>query len=152
MAGASIPAVLAPVSWEDRGLMDGGVATNTPISHAVELCAQQIYMLPTGHACALEKPPPGALTLALNALSLLTQQRLINDIEQHEHDPRLIVPPPACPLDIPPTDFAHAEIRMRRGSADACEFLGSADRPPTRIRVHRHNTPARRTFGSRIAP
>lgn len=42
MASASIPAVLPPVSWEDRGLMDGGVANNTPISHAVELGPQQI--------------------------------------------------------------------------------------------------------------
>ena len=37
--------------------------------------------------------------------------------------------------------------------ADPCELLDSdgADRPPIRIRVHRHNTPAPRTLGSRIA-
>jgi NTE family protein len=68
MASASIPGVLAPLRWEDRALMDGGVANNTPISHAVELGAQQIYVLPTGHACALEQPPRAALTMAVNAL------------------------------------------------------------------------------------
>jgi predicted acylesterase/phospholipase RssA len=41
-------------------LMDGGVANNRPISHAVDLQAEQIYILPTGHACALEQPPLGA--------------------------------------------------------------------------------------------
>ena len=46
MASASIPAVLAPVQWEERELMDGGVANNTPISHAVELGAEEIYVLP----------------------------------------------------------------------------------------------------------
>jgi predicted acylesterase/phospholipase RssA len=37
--------------------MDGGVANNKPISHAVELGARRIYVLPTGHACALAEPP-----------------------------------------------------------------------------------------------
>jgi NTE family protein len=67
-------------------------------------------VLATGHACALEQPPCGALTMALNALSILTHQRLIHDIEKHAPDANLIVLPPPCPLDIPPTDFAHAEV------------------------------------------
>ena len=61
LASAAIPGVVAPVRWEDRALMDGGVANNTPISHAVELRADPIYVLPTGHACALPRPPRGAL-------------------------------------------------------------------------------------------
>ena len=153
LASAPIPAVLPPVTWEDRALMDGGVANNTPVSHAVELGAQQIYVLPTGHACALEKPPRGALTMALNARSLLTQQRLINDIEKHEHDARLIVLPPPCPLAIAPTDFDHAELLIQRGHADACEFLdaGGADRPPIRMRVHCHHPPARSRLAAKDA-
>jgi NTE family protein len=81
LASVAIPGVVAPVRWEDRTLMDGGVANNTPISHAVELGAEQIYVLPTGHACALHEPPGGALALALHAISLLTQRRLIGDID-----------------------------------------------------------------------
>ena len=41
LASAAVPGVLQPVSWEDRALMDGGVANNTPISHAVELGAER---------------------------------------------------------------------------------------------------------------
>jgi NTE family protein len=41
----------------------------------VELGAQRIFVLPTGHACALEESPRGALALALHAISLLTQRR-----------------------------------------------------------------------------
>ena len=37
----------------NTSLMGGGVANNTPISHAIELGAREIYVLPTGHACAL---------------------------------------------------------------------------------------------------
>jgi len=148
MASSSVPGVLAPVCWEGRALMDGGVANNTPISHAVELGAQRIYVLPTGHACALEQPPRRALTMALNAISLLTHRRLIDDMEKHRDDAKLIVLPPPCPLDIQPTDFAHAELLMRRGYANARAFLdgGGADRPPIRMRARSHDpaTPGRR--------
>src|SRR5215207_11320549 len=40
LASCAIPGVLRPVPWEERTLMDGGVANNTPISHAVELGAR----------------------------------------------------------------------------------------------------------------
>ena len=42
IASSAIPGVMPPVPWEDRELMDGGVANNTPISHAIDLGAQTI--------------------------------------------------------------------------------------------------------------
>jgi NTE family protein len=56
LASAAIPAVLPPSSGRAAYLMDGGVANNTPISHAAALGARTVYVLPTGHACALEQP------------------------------------------------------------------------------------------------
>src|SRR4051812_7756228 len=153
MASASIPSVLPPVSWEDRELMDGGVANNTPISHPVELGAEEIYILATGHACALEDPPGSALATALHALSLQTHRRLVDDVEKHRDDAKLVVLPPPCPLAIPPIDFDHADILIRRGYEDACEFLdsGGADRPPIRMRMHRHDAAARNSERGRVA-
>jgi NTE family protein len=142
LASAAIPGVLQPVSWEDRALMDGGVANNTPISHAVELGAERIYVLPTGHACALTEPPRGALAMALHAISLLTHRRLIDDIERHRDDAHLIVMPPPCPLDIQPIDFAHADELIDVALEDARDFLdsGGETRAPIRMRMHRHSS------------
>jgi NTE family protein len=140
LASAAIPGVLAPIRWQGRALMDGGVANNTPISHAVDLGVQHVYVLPTGHACALEEPPGGALAMALHAISVLTQRRLIDDIERHRDDARLIVLPPPCPLRITPFDFAHADELIGQALHDAREFLdgGGEDQPPIRMRMHRH--------------
>ena len=140
LASSAIPGVLAPVPWEGRALMDGGVANNTPISHAVELGAQRIYVLPTGHACNLDEPPGDALGMALHAISLLTQQRLIADIERHRDAARMIVLPPPCPLSITPIDFDHADELVSQALHDARDFLdsGGEAQPAIRMRMHRH--------------
>jgi NTE family protein len=152
LASAAIPGVLKPVSWDGRALMDGGVANNTPISHAVELGAERIYVLPTGHACSLDEPPGGALAMALHAISLLTHRRLIDDIERHRADAHLIVMPPPCPLNIQPIDFAHADELIAVALADAREFLdgGGEKREPIRMRMHRHSTLSDRS--TRVQP
>jgi len=126
LASAAIPGVFAPVPWDGRALMDGGVANNTPISHAVELGARRIYVLPTGHACALPRPPDGALGMALHAISQLTHRRLIDDIERHRRDAQLIVLPPPCPLSVTPIDFGRADELIERGLDDARAFLDGA--------------------------
>lgn len=144
LASAAIPGVLPPGRWRDRLLIDGGVANNTPISHAVNLGARRIFVLPTGHACALHDAPGSALAMALHALSLLTQRRLIDDIEKHRDEAQLVVLPPPCPLTITPIDFSHADVLIARAYADAIAFLdsGGDDRPPIRMRMHRHDEPA----------
>ena len=52
LAAAAIPGVLPPVRWNERLLLDGGVVDNTPISHAIELGAERIHVLPTGDPTA----------------------------------------------------------------------------------------------------
>jgi len=138
LASCAIPGVLEPVSSGDRRLMDGGVANNTPISHAVELGARRIYVMPTGYACALEEPPRGALAMALHAISLLTHRRLIDDIERHRADAQLIVLPPPCPLSITPIEFERADELIGRALEDAREFLtsgGGDERDPIHLRM-----------------
>jgi NTE family protein len=138
MASAAIPAVLPPVPWGNRELMDGGVANNTPISHAIELGASEVYVLATGHACALERPPGSALGMALHSLSLLTHSRLIADIELHRGNAKLIVLPPPCPQSVAPIDFGHARELIARSARDARVFLdrGGSERRPVRKRIH----------------
>lgn len=140
LASAAIPGVLPPVRWEGRELVDGSVADNTPISQAVALGAREVYVLPTGHACALAAPPGSALGMSLHALSLLMHGRLVSDIARYRDRARIIVLPPPCPLAVSPVDFSHTDRLIARALADARAFLagGGAERPPIRMRVHQH--------------
>lgn len=110
-AAAAIPGVLPPVRWGERLLVDGGVVNNTPISHAVELGAERIYVLPTDdpYDRALAGPPRGALDVAVHAFTLMIGQRLRSDLERYAADAELIVLPAANPKRVQPTDFDHAD-------------------------------------------
>jgi len=61
LASAAIPGVFPPVAREGLTLIDGGVSDNAGLSHAVSLGADEIYVLPTGYACALVRPPATAM-------------------------------------------------------------------------------------------
>jgi NTE family protein len=147
LASAAIPGVFAPVDVGGRRLMDGGVSDNTPISHAIELGADEIYVLPTGYACALRDAPRGALAMLLHAMSLLVQQRLHLEIELYRDRAKLIVLPPPCPQEVQPIDFSHADQLIERAVGDSRAFLDwlehedgnlAASLPAERLVPHAH--------------
>lgn len=125
VASASIPAVFAPVQIGGRFFIDGGVLNNTPISHAVDLGADTVWVLSTGHACAMDAPPRGALAMALHAFGLVVNQRLAADIERYEPDVDLRVVPPLCPNQISPVDFTHSADLIWRAHETTLDWLAS---------------------------
>lgn len=128
LASAALPGVLPPVRWGDRELVDGGVTNNTPLSHAVELGASRIYVLPTGHPCALDSVPRSAVGLLTQALSVLIQQRLVHDIRRVPDGVELVVLPPLCPLRTSPADFSHAGEMIERSREQSRSFLDHRSR------------------------
>jgi NTE family protein len=142
LASAAIPGVFPSIKRDGLTLVDGGVADNTPISHAVELGADTIYVLPTGAPCALKQPPRGAIEMLVHAISLLINERLARDIERYSDQVELTVLPPPCPQTVFPSDFDHAEELIAEGYELARQAL---DEPRTwsaraleRLRPHAH--------------
>lgn len=125
LASAAIPGVYPPVRIGSHELMDGGVVNNAPISHAVRLGATVVYVLPTGYACALRESPRSALGMALQALTLLIERQLMDDIARYENEVELHVIPPLCPLDVSPADFSHSRDLIERAQAAAVEWLAA---------------------------
>lgn len=135
-ASAAIPGVFPPVTIDGITYVDGGVANNTPISHAVNAGADEIWVLPAGYACALPSPPASALGVAVQALGLLVHSRLIHDIARYAPQVELHVVPPLCPLAVGPTDFSRA--RKLIDDARQSTELWLADPAPRPLDLHHH--------------
>jgi NTE family protein len=146
MASAALPAVFPPVELDDHVLMDGGVVNNTPISTAVELGADVVYVLPTGYACALPAPPRSPVGMAMHAVTVAIQQRLVSDVQRLQGSVTLRVAPPLCPLSVSPIDFRHtAELisRARRSTQAWLDAPPAADQSrQLRLHTHRNDPPA----------
>lgn len=117
-ASAAIPGIFPPVVVDGRVLVDGGIANNAPISHAIELGADTVWVLPCGFACALPDAPRTVAGIALQAISVLVHQRLTVDIRRYHgnHDVRVL--PTLCPLSVLPTDFRQS-VRLMNEAHDA---------------------------------
>ena len=111
------------MEWNGRLLVDGGVINNTPITHALELGAEEVYVLPTGSTCAATVPPRGALGVAVQATTLMVAHRFADDAIRYRGRPGLTILPPPCPLDVQPLDFGHARDLMTRAEAAARSVL-----------------------------
>jgi NTE family protein len=145
LASAAIPGVLPPVDVDGRMLFDGGVANNTPISHAVALGADRVVVLPAGTACGLAAAPRSAVATAVHAITLLIEQRLVLDVAAYHDQVELVVLPPLCPLAVSSTDFRQAGTLIERSRAGSRAWLesGGADVPhPERfLALHSHGGP-----------
>jgi NTE family protein len=127
LASAAVPGVFPPVIIDERTLMDGAVVNNTPISNAIDAGATRIYVLPTSYACTLTEAPRSALAVTLQAISLLVQQRLIEDVKELQGAVDLRVIPPLCPLAVSPTDFSQARGLIDDARERAGRWLDDLD-------------------------
>lgn len=151
LASTAIPGILPAVDWGGRLLIDGGVVNNTPIGHALELGADEVYVLPTGSPCALKHPPRGALAMVVHATSLMVAQRFAGEVLSVAGRRDLTILPPPCPLDVQPMDFGHAEELMERSEASARAFLEERARRVVLLARRRRGDPARAVGGRAAA-
>jgi NTE family protein len=114
LASTSIPGAFSPIRYGNHYLADGAISSNTPVRVAVKLGAKRLIVLPTGHACANDDPPVGAVANALHALTLLIARQLVNELEGLGPDIEYYVVPPLCPLVGSPYDFSRTADHIDR--------------------------------------
>jgi NTE family protein len=146
LASTAIPGVLPPVSHQGRTLVDGGLADHAAISQAIARGADRVYVLPAGYACALDSPPVTALGTAVQALTLLIQQRLVRDVQHFSDRAEIRLLPPLCPLHVSPVDFSQGAqlISEARASSERWLERGGTELPhPERfLALHHHASPS----------
>jgi NTE family protein len=140
IASAAIPGVFAPIHFNGLYLADGAVSSDTPVKVAVARGARRLIVLPTGYACALQKPPAGAVANVLHALTLLVSRQLMNELQGLDHSIDYFVVPPLCPLTGSPYDFSRASELIERAamSTDAWLSEGGLDHPRVHAQLSTH--------------
>jgi NTE family protein len=142
VASTAIPGAFAPVHYKDYYLADGAISSNTPIQVAVKKGARRPIILPTGHACATQTPPVGAVANALHALTLLIARQLVSELESLGPEIEYFVVPPLCPLVGSPYDFSRTSDHIARAIQTTDAWLAQHDlqqgRIPDEMRPHGH--------------
>ncbi len=123
LASAAIPAVFPPVVLDGRSLVDGGIASNTPITAAARLGAERIIVLPTGFSCHADPVPRSAIGVALHALNLLIARQLVSDVQRLHGSVELHVAPPLCPLTRSAYDFSGTDELIERAEKSTRRWL-----------------------------
>ena len=142
IASTAVPGAFTPVRYKDHFLADGAISSNTPIRIAVKKGATRLIILPTGHACAVDAPPIGAVANALHALTLLIARQLVNELEGLDPAIEYYVVPPLCPLVGSPYDFTRTADHIARAVKSTEAWLatnGLGNRGiPHELRPHSH--------------
>jgi NTE family protein len=142
VASTAIPGAFSPIHYKDYYLADGAVSSNTPVRIAVEKGAKRLIILPTGHACANQAPPVGAVANALHALTLLIARQLVEELENLGPDIEYYVVPPLCPLVGSPYDFSRTAEHISRSIEATDAWLANKgleqSEIPSELRPHDH--------------
>jgi NTE family protein len=142
VASTAIPGAFAPIHYKDYYLADGAISSNTPIRVAVQKGAKRLIILPTGHACAAQAPPVGAVANALHALTLLIARQLVSELERLDPDIEYFVVPPLCPLVGSPYDFSRTADHITRAIQTTDAWLAEhglqEGKIPHEMRPHSH--------------
>ena len=142
VASTAIPGAFTPVRYRDHFLADGAISSNTPIRIAVNQGATRLIILPTGHACAADAPPVGAVASALHALTLLIARQLVIELENLPPSIEYYVVPPLCPLVGSPYDFTRTADHIERAVRSTDDWIAKNglghSHIPGELRPHSH--------------
>jgi NTE family protein len=142
VASTAIPGAFTPIHYRNFYLADGAISANTPVKIAVKKGARRLIILPTGHACAADAPPVGAVANALHALTLLIARQLVSELENLDTSIQYFVVPPLCPLVGSPYDFTRTAEHIERAIQNTDEWISRGGLKestiPGELRPHSH--------------
>lgn len=130
LASTAMPAIYPNARIGNRTLMDGGVADQTVLDHAVNAGADEIYVLSAGFSCPLPAPPSTVIAMALHGFNLLSELRISASIRRNQRRAVIHVLPPLCPVEVLPIDFRQTADLIERATRSTLYWLDHHEPEP----------------------
>ena len=80
VASASVPGLLPPVRIGDEHFIDGGIVNSIPLSRAIALQAEQVFVLHVGRLDRPLEPPHSPWEVGLVAFEVARRHRFVSDL------------------------------------------------------------------------
>ena len=80
VASAAVPGLLPPVRIGGEHFIDGGIVNSIPLSRAIELGAEQIYVMHVGRLDRPLEPPRSPWEVALVAFEIARRHRFVGEL------------------------------------------------------------------------
>lgn len=112
MASAAIPGIFPPVLVDGARCVDGAVVNHAPLSVAVTLGADRVWVIDVGLPCQCKRAR-NILDVVMQAMALQGIQRLGVDLLLYADKAQITYIPLPCQLDAWFSDFSHTEAMMR---------------------------------------
>jgi NTE family protein len=122
LASTALPGIFPPVRIDGRLLVDGGIAADTPITQAVDLGADTVYVLPTV-SFSSDGQPSGAFDVALQAIAHLLGNASDSELQANAARCKLYVVPAAPTADLSPFNFRRTRELMDTAREMARQWL-----------------------------
>jgi NTE family protein len=122
LASTAMPGVFPPVGIEGVSYIDGGVANNIPVSKAVELGANRIYVLNV-HSWLQQRPLNRPHDFVMHGYLLARAQRYRHELEAARRHAEIIEFPPTAVGHVAFNNLSQTERLIDAGFTEAIEFL-----------------------------
>jgi NTE family protein len=126
LASSALPAVFPPVEIAGERYIDGAVVDNVPISRALVLGAERVYVLHVGNFDRPRPEPRRPIDALLQSFSIARNYRFQSEVGSPPAGVELTVLPSIDPGPIKPNDFSRSRALIERAYAASSAFLSGA--------------------------
>ena len=123
LASTALPGIFPPVSIDGELYIDGGVVNNVPISQAVALGAQRVYVLTCGTATGGQRPIRRPLDVLVQAFAHSRRARVPHDLDRYRIQADIVMMPTFDPGYIGYNDPSQSGRLIDRAKILSAEFL-----------------------------
>ena len=127
LASSALPAVYPPVEIDGVKFLDGAIVNDVPVSRAVALGADRIFVLHVGSWDRPRPEPKRPLDMAMYAYWLARRSRFQRDLAAIPSDIEVLVLPPGGTPLIRYNDFGHSDEMIAASYQATSAFLDARD-------------------------